>query len=206
VSQHSSDPAADESAVSFLAEPPVSADVQRIFDNDVNGLGYVMNVTRLWAQDPVALDKLSELMGHVTDSGSLTHRQRAIIITSCASTLGDSYCALAWGKRLADDAGADVAASVLSGDDSPLDDAERALARWARQVARQPSATTAGDVQNLRAAGFDDAQIFAITLYAALRVAFSVVNDALGSLPDRQLLDEVPAEVRNVVDFGRPIA
>ena len=149
---------------------------------------------------------LSELLGHVTRAGSLTHRQRAILITSCASTLGDSYCSLAWGKKLADDAGAGVAASVLRGDDAPLDNSERALARWARQLARDPNSTTAADVQTLRAEGFDDAQIFAITVYAALRIAFSTVNDALGALPDRQLGAEVPAEVRDAVDFGRPIA
>jgi len=58
----------------------------------------------------------------------------------------------------------------------------------------------------LRAEGFDNAQIFAITVFAALRIAFATVNDALGALPDRQLGAEVPAEVRNAVDFGRPIA
>jgi alkylhydroperoxidase family enzyme len=149
---------------------------------------------------------LSDLLGHVTRAGSLTHRQRAVLIACCASTLGDSYCSLSWGKKLADDTGADVAARVLRGDDAPLDNPDRALARWARQLARDPNSTTAADVQMLRAEGFDNAQIFAITLYTALRIAFSTVNDALGALPDRQLGVEVPAEVRNAVDFGRPIA
>jgi len=207
MSQPPSDTEADQpAATTFLEEPPLSTGAQRLFDDDVKGLGYVMNVSRLWANDPVALDALSDLMGHVTRAGSLTHRQRAILITCCASSLGDSYCALVWGKKLADDTGADVAASLLRGDDTPLDNSGRALARWARLLARDPNSTTAADVQDLRAAGFDDAQIFAITLYTALRLAFSTVNDALGVLPDRQLGAEVPAEVRNAVDFGRPIA
>ena len=42
--------------------------------------------------------------------------------------------------------------------------------------------------------------------FAALRIAFSTVNDALGTAPDRQLGVEVPAEVRDAVTFGRPIA
>lgn len=207
MSQHSSDTGADEpAATSFLKEPLPSTDAQRLFDDDVKGLGYVMNVSRLWAHDPATLDALSDLLGHVTRAGSLTLRQRAILIACCASTLGDSYCSLAWGKKLADDAGAEVAARVLRGDDAPLDNPDRALARWARQLARDPNSTTAADVGVLRAEGFDDAQIFAITVYAALRIAFSTVNDALGALPDRQLGIEVPAEVRNAVDFGRPIA
>ncbi len=78
---------------------------------------------------------------------SLTFRQRAILVTACASALGDSYCSLAWGKKLAGDAGATVAEGVLRGDDAALDDTERVLARWARQLARDPNSTTAADVQ-----------------------------------------------------------
>jgi uncharacterized peroxidase-related enzyme len=168
-------------------------------------MGYVMNVSTVWAHDPAALDGLSDLLGHFSRAGSLTHRQRAILVTSCASALGDSYCSLAWGTKLADEVGADVAARVLRGDDASLGASERVLARWARQLARDPSSTTAGDVRALRAAGFDDAQIFAITAFVALRIAFSTVNDALGARPDRQLGVEAPAAVRDAVTFGRPI-
>ena len=47
--------------------------------------------------------------------------------------------------------------------------------------ARDPNSTTAADVQSLRDAGFDDGQIFAISVFVALRIAFSIVNDALGA-------------------------
>lgn len=57
----------------------------------------------------------------------------------------------------------------------------------------------------MRDAGFDDAQIFAVTLFVALRIAFSTVNDALGTRPDRELGDTVPAPVRDAVTFGRAI-
>lgn len=207
MSQHSPDASADDTtATSFLEEAPSSPGAQRLFDDDIKGLGYVMNSSRLWAHDPAALDALSELLGHVTRAGSLTHRQRAILISCCASTIGDAYCSLAWGNKLADDVGAEVAARVLRGDDTPLDNRDRALARWARQLAGDPNSTTAADVEMLRAEGFDDAQIFDITLYAALRIAFSSVNDALGARPDRQLAADVPADVRAAVDFGRPVA
>ena len=164
------------------------------------------NVYKLWAHDPAALDRLSDLLGHATAAASLTFRQRAVLVTACASALGDSYCSLAWGKKLAGDAGATVAEGVLRGDDAALDDTERVLARWARQLARDPNSTTAADVQALRAAGFDDGQVFAISVFVALRIAFSTVNDALGALPDQQLGVETPAAVRDAVTFGRPIA
>ena len=91
--------AARSTATSFLDDAPPSPGAQRLFDDDVNGMGYVMNVSKLWAHDPAALNGLSDLLGHATESGALTYRQRAILVTSCASALGDSYCSLAWGNR-----------------------------------------------------------------------------------------------------------
>jgi hypothetical protein len=58
-------------------------------------------------------------------------------------------------------------------------------------------------VENLRAAGLSEREIFEATAYIGLRLAFSSVNDALGANPDRQLADGVPAEVRAAIDFGR---
>ena len=128
-------------ATSFLDHAPPSAGAQRLFDDDLQGMGYVMNVSKLWAHDPPAMSRLSELLSHVTEVGSLTFRQRGILVTACASAIGDSYCSLAWGKKLASNAGDGVAESVFSGDDSALDDDERVLARWARQLARDPNST-----------------------------------------------------------------
>ncbi len=50
---------------------------------------------------------------------------------------------------------------VIRGGTDGLDDAEQALARWARLVATDPNAIDADDVQALRDVGFDDQQIFA---------------------------------------------
>jgi alkylhydroperoxidase family enzyme len=113
---------------------------------------------------------------------------------------------LAWGSRRAGAAGDDIAGGVLRGDDGGLEPAEQALARWARQVTRDPNATTAGDVQALRDAGYAEAQILAITAFVALRLAFSTVNDALGVRPDHELAARVPIAIREAVTFGRPVA
>jgi alkylhydroperoxidase family enzyme len=189
----------------FLPEPEHTAEAQRLFDEDLAGLGYVMNTSRLWAYLPATLDGLSDLLGQVTSAGSLSFRQRAVLVTAAASTLGDSYCSLAWGTKLAGVAGAGVAEAVVRGEDDGLDPSERALARWARLVATDPNAITAGDVESLREAGFDEEQIFAITTFVALRLAFSTVNDALGACPDRQLGAATPELVRAAVSFGRPV-
>ncbi len=61
-------------------------------------------------------------------------------------------------------------------------------------------------MQALRDAGFDDTQVFAVTLFVAMRLAFATVNDALGALPDAQLAKSVPTSLLDAVDFGRPLA
>ena len=80
------------------------------------------------------------------------------------------------------------------------------MAAWARKVARDPNATTPADIQALRDAGFDDGQIFAITAFVALRLAFSTINDSLGAQPDEELAQSLPREVREAVTYGRPVA
>jgi SAM-dependent methyltransferase/alkylhydroperoxidase family enzyme len=190
----------------FLEVPEPSPDVERLYSEDLEDVGYVMNASKLWAHQPAAHAGLFDLLGQAARAASLTFRQRGILVAACASALGDSYCSLAWGNKLAGEAGAEVAAGVLRGDDGGLDPAEQALARWARQVARDPSGTGAADVDALRAAGYDDDQIFAITLFVAIRIAFSAVNDALGARPDRELGATVPKPIRDAVTYGRPIA
>jgi uncharacterized peroxidase-related enzyme len=190
----------------FLALPDPTDEALALFDEDVAEIGYVMNVSKLWSYQPAVVQGLFALMGDVTDAHGLSYRQRAILVSACASTLGDSPCSLAWGTRLADVSDPQTAAAVLRGDDQTLAPDEQAMADWARKVARDPNATDAAEVQALRTAGFSDAQIFAITAYVALRIAFSTVNDALGVLPDAGARATTPAAVLDAVTYGRPIA
>jgi len=191
--------------IGFLSAPAPAPAVRRLFDEDLEGQGYVSNVSRLWAHLPSALHGLSELMGQATRAGALSFAQRAVLVTAAASALGDSYCSLAWGQKLADATSPDAAAAVIGGAEEGLGRTEQALAHWARLVAREPNAISAGDVQALRDVGFDDSQIFAITVYVALRLAFSTTNDALGAAPDRELRETVPGAVRSAVSYGRGV-
>ena len=191
--------------IGFLGVPEPTPEAQELFDDDLSHGGYVMNVSKLWAYRPSIVNGLFGLVGEAVSLGGLTFRQRGILVVACASTLGDSYCSLAWGGKLAGVADADTAASVLWGDDGPLTAPEKALAAWARKVARDPNSTGADDVQALRDAGFDDGQIFAITAFVALRLAFSTVNDALGVHPDAELGRTAPTEVVDAIRFGRSV-
>jgi uncharacterized peroxidase-related enzyme len=191
---------------SFLEEPEVSAEVQALFDEDLEEGGYVWNVSRLWAHQPETVSRLFELMSQAFEPSGLTFRQRGILVTAAASALGDSYCSLAWGGKLSKAADPAIAAGTLNGTDAGLTHQEQAIAAWARKVVRDPNATTPADIAELRAAGLGDGQIFAITAFVALRLAFSTINDSLGAEPDAQLAESLPREVREAVTYGRPVA
>jgi uncharacterized peroxidase-related enzyme len=189
--------------MTFIAAPETTPRIQALYDADLADYGYVMNLNRAWAHQPDAHDGLFELIGAVAREGGLSMRERGILVTACASTLGDSYCSIAWGGKLSTETDPAFAAAVLTGTDDGLTEAEKAIAAWARQVAADPNATTAADVDALRAAGLSDAKIFAITTFVALRIAFSTVNDALGATPDDELRAGAPAAVLDAVTWGR---
>jgi uncharacterized peroxidase-related enzyme len=193
-------------SASFLEEPGPSPQVKALYDEDLAEDGYVGNVSRLWAHQPETVRQLFDLMSQAFEPSGLGFRQRGILVTATASALGDSYCSLAWGGKLGTASDAALAAGVLKSSDAGLTDQEKAMAAWARKLARDPNATTPADIRELRESGLDDGQIFAITAFVALRLAFSTVNDALGAQPDAQLAQSLPAEVREAVTYGRPIA
>jgi alkylhydroperoxidase family enzyme len=190
----------------FLETPQLSRDVQRLYDADVAERGFVTNTSRLWAHQPTVHSGLFDLINRSAKAGDLTYRQRCVVVVACTSALGDPYCSLAWGERLARVAGADVAGGVVSGADDGLDRTERALAGWARKIGQGHGVTGAGDVQALRDVGYDDAQILALTAFAALRAAFAAVNAALGARPDAELLRSAPATLRESLTHVRGAA
>jgi alkylhydroperoxidase family enzyme len=190
--------------IGFLSIPAHTPQAQALFDEDEAELGYVMNVSRLWAYQPATMAGLFELMRQSLAEADLSSRQRGILVAAAASSRQDSCCSLAWGSKLAHAASPAIAAAVIRGDDTALAGNEQVMASWARKVVRDPNATTSTDIQALRDAGFADAQIFAMTTFVALRLAFSTINDALGATPDAELHRSSPPEVVAAVAFGRP--
>ncbi|QAY71293.1 carboxymuconolactone decarboxylase family protein [Xylanimonas protaetiae] len=197
----------DERATGFLDEPAeLTESARALYAEDVDDVGYVMNLSRAWAHDADTLETLLGLSRTVAAGAGLTPRERGVLVLATTSTMGDAYCSLVWGGRLAGWASPDVSAALLTGRDDLLDPRERALATWARAVVSDPNGIQAADLDELRFAGYDDAQILAITCFVALRLAFATVNDSLGARPDAALRTTTPAVVVDAVTYGRPIA
>jgi len=187
----------------FLTDPPADEQVERMYAADLEVQGYVANLTRVWAHSPEGLGVLSYALKLATELSGLDPIERNLVVTAAASALGDAYCSFAFGTKLAGSVGADITAAIVRGDDGRLTERGRLLASWSRQVADDPNGSTADQVRALREAGFDDRQIFGLTFFVALRVAFSTVNDALGAIPDPALLSRAPAPLGDAITFGR---
>ncbi|HJQ75609.1 MAG TPA: hypothetical protein VJ814_12010 [Gaiellaceae bacterium] len=194
----------DGPQASFLPDPPADEAVEAAYEADRGEKGYVWNVTRLWSWRPDLAESFAEIRANLMESSTLGDRDFAVLVASTAGALGDSYCSLAWGKKLARLTDGDTAAAVVTGREAEaLSPREAALAAWARQVVRDPNGTRPEDVEALRRAGLDDREIFEATVFVGFRLGFSSINDALGATPDRQLADAVPAAVREAVAYGR---
>lgn len=189
----------------FIDEPGPSPEREAFYRKDIEDVGYVMNLTRLWAWIPPIYDGLFDLLDRSAKIGDLTYRDKGILITAMASRMGDSYCSLAWGTRLAEATDPATAAAIVIGQRSEsMTLRDSVLASWARKLATDPSSTTQEDVDDLRRAGLSDRQIVAATAYVALRGAFSTFNDALGAAPDLEKAQAAPTEVVDAITFGRP--
>ena len=99
----------------FLEHPPTSEPVDVAFATDLQNEGYVMNLTRLWSWRPDVADTFGDARDVLLAECELTDADVALLVAATAAARSDSYCSLAWGRRLAKHVGPDAAASVVAG-------------------------------------------------------------------------------------------
>jgi len=189
----------------FIEEPSLEDErVRARYEEVRSDMGYVMNYARAWGWIPEVEATFRQARLALDATTGLSPRERALVVVASAATFTDAGCSLAWGKKLATLSDAETAATIVSGGDATtLTARERELVRWARRVVTDANATTRDHVGELRSVGFGEREIVEATVLVAFRVAFAMVNDALGVLPDRELLQAAPDVLRNAVTFGR---
>ena len=180
----------------FLGTPADTEESRPLAEEDLADLGFVTQATALWMHDPGAMTALFELIVPTGRAAGLSVPERGIATIVGTALAGDTYCPLAWGDKLAKAATPEIAASVLLGSDDLLDDRGRAVAEWTRIVGGAPTSATPADVDRLRAVGFDNAEILRLTLFIALRIAFSTTNGALGARPEEEYVEHVDPAMR----------
>lgn len=165
--------------------------------------GYVPNYAKVFCHRPEIMARWAQLLAEIKRPMDL--RRFELATFAAAHELRNTACALAHGRRLRDFVSDDDLLAVAAGRPAAdLSEAEQALTRFARLVARDASRVTRDHVDELRAAGFTDAEVFDIAAAAAGRAFFTKLLDALGVLADAPL-SGVPAALRAALVVGRPV-
>jgi uncharacterized peroxidase-related enzyme len=172
--------------------------------DDVGEPGSATNYMRAFAHRPAVYAAWRQLVTAVSEP--MDERLYELVTLAAARSLGSSYCSLAHGQVLLDRhlSPTDVVAFATDPGSAPLSPLESAAVRLARKVVDDATSVTADDVDELRALGLADAEIFDIVAAAAARCFFAKTLDALGVLPDSKYAALAP-EVRDALVTGRPI-
>src|SRR6186713_1149760 len=149
--------------------------------------GYVPNYAKAFSHRPEVMARWGALLAEI--KRPMDRRRFELATFAAAHELRNSACALAHGRALGEFfAEAEVVAIAEGRLDGVLDDAEQAIVRFARQVARDASRIEASDVAVLATRGLDAGEIFDIAAAAAGRAFFTKMLDALGVRMDSPFL------------------
>ncbi len=177
--------------------------VEAMYRRQQSAWGYVPNYATVFCYRPEAMVRWGQLLAEIRRP--MDARRFELVTFAAAHELRHSACTLAHGRRLQEWFGDDdIAALAAERSVEGLDDAERAMLRFARQVARDAASVTQSDVDALRAAGLSDAEVFDVAAVAAARAFFTKLLDALGVVPDAPFL-ELPPKLRQLLGVGREI-
>jgi uncharacterized peroxidase-related enzyme len=139
-------------------------------------LGFVPNLFRLVANSPAALEGYLGMSGALA-KGRLPAQTRERIALAVAQINGCNYCLSAhgeMGKNLAKLSEAEIAANRRGGSLDPLADA---AVRFAAKVVRERGHVSDADLQAVRMAGYDAAQIVEIVQHVALNTWTNYLNE-----------------------------
>jgi alkylhydroperoxidase family enzyme len=157
------------------------------------------NMERAFALRPEVYAAWRQLVTTVKETSD--ERRYELATLAAARRLRSSYCALAHGKVLAE--------KFYDFEEVPalpdgLDEADRAIMAFAERVVADATAITQADVDELRAHGLTDEEIFDVVLAATIRCFFSKTLDALGVQPDAKF-GQLDRSFREALTVGRPI-
>jgi uncharacterized peroxidase-related enzyme len=157
-----------------------------------NQLGVVPNLFRVVANSPAALEGYLGMSGALS-KGTLPAQTRERIALAVAQINGCNYCLSAHsylGKNLAKLDDAEIAANRRGGSRDPKADA---AVRFAAKVARERGHVGDADIQAVRMAGYDDAQIVEIVQHVALNTWTNYINEVAKTEIDFPVVEALAA-------------
>ncbi|WP_455271579.1 carboxymuconolactone decarboxylase family protein [Rhizobium herbae] len=190
----------------FIEMPDASANEQtaKLYARAEASYGYLPNMVKAFGHRPDVMESWSALLSGIKANMNL--RRYELVTMAAAKEMKSSYCLLAHGSVLLRDVfTAEALRQVVDDPDAAaIDEAERAIMRFAVKVVRDASSIKAADVDELRRHGLSDAEIFDIVTAATVRCFFSKTLDALGVQAD-SAYEKLDPVLRTALVIGRPI-
>lgn len=155
-------------------------------------LGVVPNLFRMVANSPAALEGYLGMSGALA-KGTLPAPTRERIALAVAQINGCGYCLSAHtylGKNVAKLDDAEIVANRHGGSHDPKADA---AVRFAAKVALERGHVADADVQAVRMAGYDDAQIVEIVQHVALNTWTNYINEVAKTEIDFPVVEALAA-------------
>lgn len=181
------------------ADGPVTA----MYARQQQSWGYIPDYAKVFCHRPEVLARWGRLLAEI--KRPMDKRTFELVTFVAAHELRNTACTLAHGKALREFLDDEQIIAIAAGKfDGALTEAEAALLRFARQIAKDASRVTSGQVEALKAFGYTDAEIFDVAATAAGRAFFTKLLDGLGVEADSPFRD-IDAAFREPLSVGRPI-
>lgn len=189
--------------IATIAPADARGPVAEMYRRQEAAWGFVPNYARAFSHRPALMAAWAALLAEI--KRPMDKRRLELATFAAAHELRHSACALAHGRVLREFFSDEAILAIAEQRPHPtLSDAELALLRFARRVARDAAQVDALDIAALRGHGYADAEIFDIAAAAAARAFFTKLLDAMGVLADAPPPEMTPA-LCAALTVGRPV-
>ena len=192
--------------MSFIETTPLDdaeGAVREMYERQQGAWGYVPNYAKSFSHRPEVMARWGKLLAELRRP--MDDRTFELITFAAAHEMKHTSCSLAHGNALTPFfSNEEICAIANQQPVESVTEAEHAMMRFSRKVARDASTITQADVQKLKDHGLNDADVFDVAATAAGRAFFTKVLDAVGSLPDAGFMS-LDEDLRTHLVVGRPI-
>jgi uncharacterized peroxidase-related enzyme len=190
-----------------IDEAEAIGDVAEVYRRVKTQTGFIMEATQCWSTRPEIMKLWLTFFDHLKSRLSISQCDWRLITFVAAQRIPSTYCSLVYGRQLVDDLGSEEKVLAVQKDfrAAGLSERDVAMLAYAEKVSANAASIAEADIEDLRAAGLDDAEIFDIALCAGIRCFLSRFFDAVGAEPDA-LFRDMDADFRDPLVVGKPLA
>lgn len=192
--------------IDTVSQDAASGDLAEFYEQQKGAWGFLPNFAQAFSTRPEVAKAWSLLNKTVRDG--MDRRRFEIATIGAARALRSTYCTAAHSKFLREECEDEPTMIAIAEDPSgaKLGEQDRAVYRFAAQVAVDASSIQQSDVDALRELGLTDADVADIVFAAAARSFFTRVLDGLGARLDVQTADAFAPDILTSMVVGRPVA